>query len=79
VIVPFILDQPFWGKRIQSLGVGPEPIPRKKLTAANLSRAIRLAVTDADIRKRASALGTAIRNEDGIGKAVRIVQQVWRS
>jgi UDP:flavonoid glycosyltransferase YjiC (YdhE family) len=79
VIVPFILDQPFWGKRIQSLGVGPEPIPRKKLTAANLSRAIRLAVTDADIRQRAAALGTAIRDEDGIGKAVKIVQQVWRS
>jgi UDP:flavonoid glycosyltransferase YjiC (YdhE family) len=79
VIVPFILDQPFWGKRVKALGVGPDPIPRKRLNAANLSRAIRLAVTDPGIKQRAAALGEAIRNEDGVGNAVKIIQQVLRA
>jgi sterol 3beta-glucosyltransferase len=35
VIIPFFGDQPFWGQRVADLGVGPKPIPRKKLTAEN--------------------------------------------
>ena len=31
IIVPFFADQPYWGQRIAELGVGPAPIPRKKL------------------------------------------------
>ena len=73
VVVPFILDQPFWGARIAAMGLGPEPIPRKQLTADRLARAIDLAVTDAEIRQRAQACGRAIRAEDGVGNAVELV------
>jgi sterol 3beta-glucosyltransferase len=76
VIVPFILDQPFWGARVKALGLGPDPIPRKELTAERLAGAIRAAVTDAGIRQRAQACGAAIRAEDGTGRAVEIVRQV---
>jgi UDP:flavonoid glycosyltransferase YjiC (YdhE family) len=75
VIVPFIVDQPFWGSRVRALGVGPEPIPRKKLTADKLAKAIHAAVTQPEIKRRAARLGKAIRAEDGLGEAVRIVQQ----
>jgi len=75
VIVPFIVDQPFWGKRVQALGVGPEAIPAKKLTADKLAGAIRAATTDAEMKQRAAVLGQAIRAEDGVGNAVKIVQQ----
>jgi sterol 3beta-glucosyltransferase len=78
VIVPFILDQPFWGRRVEALGAGPAPIHQKRLTAGNLSRAIHSAVTDAGIRGRAAALGKAIRDEDGVGEAVKIIQQILR-
>src|SRR5690606_35862025 len=47
VVVPFLFDQPFWGARIEALGVGPAPIPRKQLTAARLAGAIHRAVSDA--------------------------------
>ena len=76
VIVPFIVDQPFWGKRVKALGVGPEPIPAKQLTADRLAAAIDQAVSDRQMRARAAALGEAIRGEDGVGNAVKIVQQV---
>jgi len=75
VIVPFIVDQAFWGKRVRALGIGPEPIPAKKLTADNLAAAIR-ATMDPKMKERAAALGKEIRLEDGVGEAVKIVRQV---
>jgi sterol 3beta-glucosyltransferase len=76
VIVPFILDQPFWGKRVRALGVGPQPIPRKNLAAENLAHAIDAAVTQPEIRQRAARLGEAIRSEDGVGRAVDLIKQI---
>jgi sterol 3beta-glucosyltransferase len=75
VVVPFIVDQPFWGKRAKALGVGPEPIPAKKLTVDKLAAAIRVATMDPKIKERAAALGKAIRAEDGVGNALKIVKQ----
>lgn len=75
VIVPFILDQFFWGARVKALGVGPDPIPRKKLTAGRLAQAIRAAVTDPEMRRRARACGEAVRAQDGVGEAVQVVQR----
>ena len=75
VILPFIVDQPFWGKRVKALGVGPDPIPHKGLTADKLAAAIQATVTDARIKQRATALGEAIRCEDGVGNAVRIIRK----
>ena len=74
VIIPFVLDQPFWGARIQALGLGPDPIPQKKLSADRLAQAIRTAVTDTDMRRRANTFGAAVRAEDGVGSAVKIIQ-----
>jgi len=44
------------------------------LTAVRLAQAITCALTDPGIRARARALGERIRAEDGIGKAVEIIE-----
>lgn len=75
VIVPFVFDQPFWGARIKALGLGPDPLPLKKLTAERLADAIRIAVTDPGMRKRASSCGQFIRAENGTGNAVNIIRR----
>ncbi len=75
VIVPFVLDQPFWGARVKALGLGPDPIPHKSLTADRLARAIRSAVTDSGMKQRAKSYGVALRAEDGPGNAVQIIQR----
>ncbi len=79
VVVPFLFDQPFWGARIEALGVGPAPIPRKQLTAARLAGAIHRAVSDAAMQARARACGEAIRAEDGIANAVAVVRSYCRN
>jgi UDP:flavonoid glycosyltransferase YjiC (YdhE family) len=73
IIVPFFGDQPFWGRRVKEMGVGPEAIPRKKLTAQGLAQALHTAVTDSSIRQKAAALGQSIQAEDGVGEAVAII------
>ncbi|PKO19293.1 MAG: glycosyltransferase [Chloroflexi bacterium HGW-Chloroflexi-10] len=78
IIVPFVLDQPFWGARIKQLGLGPDPIPQKQLTAERLAQAITLAVSDSGMRQRASAYGKAIRAENGVDNAVKIIQQYFQ-
>jgi UDP:flavonoid glycosyltransferase YjiC (YdhE family) len=78
VVIPFFGDQPFWGQRVAQLGVGPAPIPRKRLTAERLAQAIHQAVTDPAMRQRATNLGCRIRAEDGIARAVGVVQQIQK-
>jgi len=78
VIVPHLGDQPFWGRRVCALGAGPEPIPRGKLTAERLAAAIRAATSDNGMRKRAAEIGEKIRSEDGIARAVELIEQYLR-
>jgi UDP:flavonoid glycosyltransferase YjiC (YdhE family) len=75
VITPFVLDQPFWGARVTALGLGPKPIPQKRLTADRLARAVDEAVLEPAMQSRAREIGAAIRNEDGIGNAIAIVER----
>lgn len=77
VIVPHIIDQFYWGQRVFELGVGPQYIPRTKLSAANLSEAIGRALHDVQIRARAAELGRRIREEpDGVAAAVAAIEEV---
>jgi UDP:flavonoid glycosyltransferase YjiC (YdhE family) len=73
VVVPVFADQPFWGRRVFRLGAGPAPIPARHLTSDNLASAIR-ATANPQIRERAAALGGQIRSEDGITRAVEIIE-----
>lgn len=75
VTVPFFGDQPFWGRRIADLGVGPEPIPRNKLTTERLAGAIQQAVTNQEMHQRAADLGKKIQSENGVLSAVEIIQR----
>lgn len=79
VVCPFFADQPFWGQRVLELGVGSEPIPQARLTAARLAAAIRLVTTDAHIIERAAALGEKLRAENGAAAAVAHLEERARA
>lgn len=70
LVCPFTTDQPFWGRVVHELGVGPAPIPGKQLTVERLTAAIREVATDDAMRRRAADLGARIRAEDGVSRAV---------
>ena len=75
VAIPFTADQPFWGRRIHQLGVGPRPIPRRKLTVEGLAEAIRAMTGDQGMRQRAAQLGERVRAEDGVERAVEVIER----
>jgi sterol 3beta-glucosyltransferase len=73
--IPFTADQPFWGWRAHRLGVGPRPIPAATLTADRLVHAFDL-LDDVMVRRRAAAVGAALRAENGVGAAVRLLRAI---
>ncbi len=76
LIVPFLFDQFYWGKRVATLGVGPKPIPFRRLSAERLASAITLAASDPSMRQQAAELGRKIQAEDGIAKAIAVIEKV---
>lgn len=75
IVVPFFADQPFWASRVHALGAGPEPISRKNLSVERLAAAIWEATTDPSIQNCARQIGNAIRAEDGVDRAVALIDQ----
>jgi sterol 3beta-glucosyltransferase len=77
IIVPHIIDQHLWARRVHELGVGPEPVPRAKLSAAGLAKAIAQATSDVTMQEKAAQLGERIREEpDGVDSAMRLIEGV---
>jgi sterol 3beta-glucosyltransferase len=73
VVVPFAMDQPFWGHRVSKLGAGPQPIPRKTLTSDRLAAALETCLSDQAMQDRSTALGKKLKGEDGVAEAVKII------
>jgi UDP:flavonoid glycosyltransferase YjiC (YdhE family) len=78
IVVPFLFDQFYWGRRVAALGVGPEPIAHKRLSAQKLAKALLTAVDDAQMRQRAAQLGAKIRAEGGVSAAVDTILKIVR-
>ncbi|MBN2005398.1 MAG: hypothetical protein JXA21_18720 [Anaerolineae bacterium] len=75
LVIPHIIDQFIWGNKVAQLGVGPKPIPRPKLKAADLAAALR-EMRSPEMRRQAAELGASIRAEpDGVAEAVRLIEQ----
>ncbi len=78
IICPFFGDQPFWGRHVKRLGVGPSPIPQKRLTVERLCNAIDMVMNDSTMRQNAAALGNRLQKENGTSNAVEFINH-WMS
>lgn len=78
VVVPFMTDGPFWARRCEMLGVAPSSIPRRHLRAESLASAIQSATEDASYRRNAERIASRLREEDGVLRALEIVQSAER-
>ncbi|MEG0186624.1 MAG: glycosyltransferase [Stenotrophomonas sp.] len=74
LVMPFAADQFFWARRLQALGVAPAPLSPKRLDAATLAAAIAFAENTAT-RARATALGAAMEDEDGVATGVAMIER----
>ncbi len=76
IAVPNQADQPFWARRLNTLGVAPAAIPRRRLTAENLAEAIRITLSDSRFRDNAAELKARIDAEDGAGRVLTVVEEL---
>lgn len=74
VVCSFFADQPFWGTRVERLGVGAH-LPRVRMNRQSLRLAIEAALKD-DVRRRAREIGARLRAEDGNARAVEALARM---
>jgi len=74
LVIPHIIDQFIWGKKVAELGIGPQPIPRNKLNAAQMAEALRQ-MRSPEMRTKAGAMGEKIRQEEGVELALRLIHE----
>ena len=79
LVTPVFGDQFTWGRRVQTLGAGPAPIPRRNIEAARLSAAglaavLRQTVENPHYRRRAAEISRLLQAEDGPGQAADLLE-----
>jgi UDP:flavonoid glycosyltransferase YjiC (YdhE family) len=75
IVMPLAGDQHAWAGRVTALGVGLRYASLNRLTVDGLMKAIDATVNDQALRARAVALGEKIRAEDGVGRAVALIER----
>ena len=78
LVIPFGGDQFFWGERVRQLGIGPIPIPRERLSAAKMAKALEQLVTEKRYRVAARELGMRLKTEDGVVNAADVIEHELR-
>lgn len=73
VIVPFIADQPFWGALLHRRGLGPVPIPQRRVGAERLADALAAAPAAAPAVR---SVAERMAQEDGTGAALQVLERL---
>jgi sterol 3beta-glucosyltransferase len=70
IIIPFFFDQLFWGRQLATLGVGPEPVIKRRLSVDGLALSLKDALDNKTYQNRLQALSKQINDENGVGCVV---------
>lgn len=65
VTAPLALDQPFWSRRMNRMGLSPPGLDARALTASALAHRLQMVLTDHTYHTRTQALSKRLRSEDG--------------
>jgi len=74
VVVPFMDEQLFWARQLQSLGLAGKPLPAKNVTAAALAEGIRTVLDSKTMRDNAKQASLAMQSNDGVARAVELLE-----
>lgn len=74
IVIPFMDEQLFWGRQLQKLGLAVKPLPFKSVTANALANGIRTILSNPGYRQTALQARNAMQNNDGVAKAIELLQ-----
>lgn len=76
LVCPVLGDQGFWAERVRQLGAGPPPLPTRRLSTERLADRLRQLTEDPGYRDQAQTLGRRLRDEDGVGNAIQVLERL---
>ncbi len=79
VVIEHFGDQNFFGNELRRLGLAPNVLHRKTITAHKLAAAIRTVLDTPAMKKRAVEIAGFMQNENGVQKAVDLIEETFCS
>ncbi len=64
-VCPFIADQPYWGRCVYALGIGPEAVPFNQLTEQVLVDKVKELITTVSFKDKATEMAQLIEAQNG--------------
>ncbi|WP_342364830.1 glycosyltransferase [Amycolatopsis azurea] len=76
VPVPHAHDQPFWARRLVSLGAAPAALPAKRANGQRLAERLAQAVGAPRYRDNAARVAETLATEDAVTPVLRVLQDL---
>jgi UDP:flavonoid glycosyltransferase YjiC (YdhE family) len=64
ILIPHLMDQFYWARRVEHLGLGPPALPRKTLGQRRLAETLAATLDNEWLAERAGELGRRLRDRD---------------
>jgi sterol 3beta-glucosyltransferase len=78
IVVEHATDQAFWGGVLHRAGIAPPLLHRRTINAGALARAIRTVLSSSAMQEKTRGIGESMRREDGVKRAVELIEgQRW--
>ncbi|MGZ5007666.1 MAG: glycosyltransferase [Methylobacter sp.] len=74
IVVPFMDEQLFWARQLQSLGLAGKPLPAKNVAAVTLAQGIRTVLDSKPIPDNAKRARLAMQNSHGVAQAIKLLE-----
>lgn len=74
LVVPLLLDQPYWGNRVKETGIGHGSVNIKKISRKQLEQKIVDLVNNPAYKENARVMSELVRNENGLENICRYIE-----
>jgi sterol 3beta-glucosyltransferase len=75
IVVEHAFDQQFWGDELRRAGVAGTVLHRNAVTPHQLADALRTTLQSGAMRQHAAEIGRAMQQEDGVARAIELIEQ----
>lgn len=75
IVVAHLSEQEHWGRELRRMGIAGKFLRRRNLSASQLARQIKYVLDTPGLSVKASAIAAAMRIENGVDEAVKLIQQ----
>lgn len=79
LIVPFMVDQPWWAERLFEQGLGPRALKPGRFNAGRFSRALKRLARNEAFRSRCEAVARQMAEENGTARAADLIEAEARA